>query len=299
VKKIVNTAVLSMALFLIGCKAENGAVQPITPLAESETLATVNGRPISKATLELLNAEVTRQSRGATFSEEKLIQELINRELLLQEAEQNKLAQKPGVASKLEFVKESVLLQEAVKDFLDNSPVTEEDAKDEYSRRNAAEKSAEYKARHILLKSEEDAKKIIKQLQDGANFEELAKKHSTGPSKSKGGDLGWFNPKQMVPPFSQAVAEMDKGAFSKAPVQTKFGWHVILLEDSRQSAPSDFDKVKVRIIAVLQQEKLLTHINSLKSGAEIVIKKKESKDLETKAENAKEKPIAKAPDAKL
>ncbi len=298
-KKIVNTAVLSMALFLIGCKAENGAVQPITPLAESETLATVNGRPISKATLELLNAEVTRQSRGATFSEEKLIQELINRELLLQEAEQNKLAQKPGVASKLEFVKESVLLQEAVKDFLDNSPVTEEDAKDEYSRRNAAEKSAEYKARHILLKSEEDAKKIIKQLQDGANFEELAKKHSTGPSKSKGGDLGWFNPKQMVPPFSQAVAEMDKGAFSKAPVQTKFGWHVILLEDSRQSAPSDFDKVKVRIIAVLQQEKLLTHINSLKSGAEIVIKKKESKDLETKAENAKEKPIAKAPDAKL
>ena len=290
-KKFFNYVVFSMVLLLGGCNIENGAVQPITPLAESETLATVNGRPINKATFDMLKAEVARQSRGAAISEEKLVQELIHRELLLQEAERNKLEQKPDIADKLEFVKQSVLLQAAVKDFLDGTPVTENDAKDEYSRRIAKEKATQYKARHILLKSDVKANKIIKQLQDGADFQSLAKKHSTGPSASKGGDLGWFNPKQMVPPFAQAIAQMENGAFSMEPVKTKFGWHVILFEDSRQTEPSDFEKVKARIIAVLQQEKLVNHINSLKSGADIVIER------ESKAENAKEEPVAKGSDA--
>lgn len=141
--------VFLMALLLVGCKAENGVVQPGTPLAESETLATVNGRPTTKATFDMLNAEVTKQSRGAPISEDKLIQELINRELLLQEAERNKLEQKPAIASKLEFIKQSVLLQAAAKDFLDGSPVTEKDAKDEYSRRISKEKVTQYKRRAI------------------------------------------------------------------------------------------------------------------------------------------------------
>ena len=297
-KKNVDIVVLSMALFLVGCKGENGAVQPTNPLAESETLATVNGKPISKATLEMLSAEVTKQSRGAAISEKKLIQELINRELLLQEAERNKLEQKPGIASKLEFVKQSVLLQAAVKDFLDSSPVTEKDAKDEYSRLISTEKATQYKARHILLKSDTEANKIIKQLQEGADFQALAKKHSTGPSASKGGDLGWFNPGQMVPPFAQAIAQMENGAFSKEPVKTKFGWHVILLENSRQTETSDFGKVKARIIALLQQKKLVTHINSLKNGADIVINKETPVNRESNAEIAKEEPVAKGSDAK-
>ena len=157
----------------------------------------------------MLSAEVTKQSRGAAISEKKLIQELINRELLLQEAERNKLEQKPGIANKLEFVKQSVLLQAAVKDFLDSSPVTEKDAKDEYSRRISTKTATQYKARHILLKSDVEANKIIKQLQKGADFQVLAKKHSTGPSASKGGDLGWFNPGQMVPRIRRCLCQCD------------------------------------------------------------------------------------------
>lgn len=267
-----KVSTLSIFLVLVGCTGENGTVQPLTPQAEIDAVATVNGKPIGKGVLELLAAEIKKQAKGANIPQEKLIQELINRELLLQEAIRNKLDQQPDVANRLEFAKGAVLFQAAVQEFLKNTPVTEAEAKDEYDRRISVVRTIQYKARHILLKSEEEANGIIKQLQNGGNFEKLAKQHSTGPTASKGGDLGWFDPKQMVPPFSQAVVEMQNGEFSKVPVKTQFGWHVILREDTQESDPPGFEEIKQRIIALMQQQKLLKHINNLKTDAEIVIK---------------------------
>ncbi|NCF73996.1 MAG: hypothetical protein GWP67_10895 [Gammaproteobacteria bacterium] len=113
----------------------------------------------------------------------------------------------------------------------------------------------EFKARHILVDTQAAATALIEELQGGADFVELAKEHSTGPSGPSGGDLGWFTVQTMVEPFSDAVAAMEDGAFTAEPVQTQFGWHVILREDSRESAPPSLDSVRDAIKQRIEQDK--------------------------------------------
>jgi peptidyl-prolyl cis-trans isomerase C len=128
----------------------------------------------------------------------------------------------------------------------------------------------EYKARHILVDSEEAAKDVIKKLKKGEKFADLAKKVSKDPgSKGNGGDLGWFNPQQMVPPFSNAVVSLKNGELTQTPVQTQFGWHVILREDSRDQPPPAFDAVKDQLRSMMQTQRLQQHIGELKAKAKI------------------------------
>jgi len=125
----------------------------------------------------------------------------------------------------------------------------------------------QFKARHILVASQGEAVDLIKELDDGADFEELAKGKSTGPSGPTGGDLGWFSPDQMVAPFSSAVAALDDGGYTSEPVQTQFGWHVILREESRDSEPPTLESVREVITQQVQQKKLQTYIASLREAA--------------------------------
>lgn len=276
---------LSLIFVTASCTGENSSVQPVTVLSESDAVAIVNGQPISKKVLQILASNAAKRTNAGKIPEESLIEEMIKRELLSQEALDKKLDRDPEIAQRLAFLKRSVLSQAAIQDFIKNTVVTDDQAKVEYDRRILEMGRTEYKARHILLKSEDKAKDIIKQLEKGGKFDALAKANSTGPSGPKGGELGWFNPQQMVPPFSQAVKQLQKGKFSKEPVKTQFGWHVILREDSRESAPPAFDDVKKNIIGQLQSEKLQDHIKVLKDAAEIIIKNDETKDAKAAAGN--------------
>jgi len=150
--------------------------------------------------------------------------------------------------------------------------VSEEAIQKEYETAIAAMKGKEYKASHILVDSEDKAKEVIAELKKGGNFAELAKEKSSDSSAANGGDLGWFTPSMMVPPFAQAVAKMEKGKFSEEPVQTPFGWHVILLEDSRAATPPSLTELKPQIQQMLQSKMVNDYLEKLRSGAKIEVK---------------------------
>lgn len=258
---------VSLLLF-IGCEQTNPSGASFTPLPGSgKPLARVNGAVITEDSLELLE----RTYRGANFTREGLLGELIKRELLYQEAVQKNLLENADVVRRLDTARRSILSQAAVEDIFANAPVSEQDIQKVYDATYSADGSSEYKARHILLKTRERALEIVSELQKGGDFQTLAKDHSTGPSGPKGGDLGWFGPSQMVGGFADAVVALQNGEFSGEPIQTQFGWHVILREDSRDLTPPAFDSVKNKIQSQLQRKLLDTHLQELQKNATIEI----------------------------
>lgn len=269
---------IASALLLSGCNSQQdsqptGSVasqQPVTkaalpaPKAE-DVVASINGKPILKAAVDM-------QHRGPheAGSEEKILDELISRELLRQEAEKQNLANDPAAAEKLDNMLRIAYSQIAAEHFMKSVVVSDDELKKEYDQRTAAMKNTEYKARHILVENEAAAKDVIAKLEKGAKFDELAKKLSKDPgSKTHGGDLGWFGGQQMVAPFSKAVAELKNGETTKTPVQTQFGWHVIQREDSREQQPPAFESVKEQLKMMMQSQKLQQHIADLKAAAKI------------------------------
>jgi len=240
-----------------------GLVLATTPgwVAAGNSVATVNGKSISQKSYDFYLAQAmqrrgkNQQGQGG-INREAVINELVNRELLHQAAIKEKVENDETVAFQLKQLKVDAMIQGLINKLSKQNSISEKDLKAEYEKRIAGAKLSEYKARHILLKTEEEAKTVIAELDSGSKFEELAKKKSTGPSAKDGGDLGWFNPAQMVPPFSQAVAQMKKGSYTKKPVKTQFGYHVIKLEDTRKRTPPKFDDIKPQLKMVLQNQRI-------------------------------------------
>nr|WP_305907923.1 peptidylprolyl isomerase [Methylomarinum sp. Ch1-1]MDP4520718.1 peptidylprolyl isomerase [Methylomarinum sp. Ch1-1] len=248
----------------------------------------VNGKYISKQSLQALENDIKQRSHGqSSFPKEQLIEELIQRELLVQEALEKKLDQSPEVVERLSTIKNSLLSQAALQNYLKSNPVTDDEIKAEYDSK-MGNAGTEYKARHILVKSEEEAKQLIDELNKGADFVELAKSKSTGPSGPQGGDLGWFTADRMVAPFSEAVIAMENGKFSTEPVETQFGWHVILREDSRAQTPPPLEAVKEQIRPMLQRQKVQAMMENLRNQAKVEIL------LPASAEKAEAEPAAAA-----
>jgi len=177
------------------------------------------------------------------------------------------LAQEDRIKSQLELQRRGLLAQAVATDFLEQNPATDEEMRALYDEQTGIAPQ-EFKARHILVESEEDASALIAELDGGADFVELAKEKSTGPSGPSGGDLGWFTPERMVPEFSNAVAALEDGAYSASPVQSQFGWHVILREDSRQSTPPPFESVGEVLKQQVEQRKLEDFITELRGETE-------------------------------
>jgi peptidyl-prolyl cis-trans isomerase C len=290
--------ILASAFLLPGCFEEKGnEAPPAAPtVSKEDAVASVNGVYISKKTLETLEKEIAERSQGQSFPKEQLLEELIQRELLIQQALEKHLDKSPDVVERLETVKNSLLSQAALQDYLKANPVTDEEIKAEYDAK-MANMGEEYKASHILVKTEDEAKAIIADLEKGADFKELAKKHSIDPMGSEGGDLGWFSADRMVPPFSAAVAALENGKFSKEPVQTQFGWHVILREDSRALTPPPLDAVKEQIRPMLQRKKAQTMLENLRNSAkvEILLPPTEPKAAEPESAETPAEPEATAP----
>jgi peptidyl-prolyl cis-trans isomerase C len=176
------------------------------------------------------------------------------------------LAKEPRLAAQIELQKHGALAQAVAQDYLANVTVTEEEILAEYSEQIKLAPPQQFKARHILVTTQSEALDLVKQLDGGANFEELAKEKSTGPSGPNGGDLGWFAPDQMVAEFSNAVALLEDGNYTSTPVQTQFGWHVILREDSRENQPPTFESVRDVINQQVQQKKFQAHLVELREA---------------------------------
>ena len=242
-----------------------------------EGLATVNGETI---TAEQFSAYAERRANADPSTlepqvREQLLNELINIELLAQAAKEKNLHEQSPLKEQLAFQRDTAMADAAMSQYLEKNPITEEDLRAEYEQRKGELGGNEYKARHILVETEEQANKIIADLDQGADFIELAKEHSTEPGADKsGGDLGWFSPAQMVPPFAAAVVAMEPGTRSQEPVQTQFGWHVIRVEDTREVPPPDFEQISEQIQRFMTNQRIQKYLDELRTGAKIERKDK-------------------------
>jgi peptidyl-prolyl cis-trans isomerase C len=238
--------------------------------SNAETVKTVNGEPIDSAVLDVyIENRVDKPLEQVTPQErEALTDELTDIYLLSTQESAEALEDDPRVAAQIELQKRGVLAQAAAEQFLADNEPTEEEVEAEYQEQVKLAPPLQFKARHILVETQSTAQDLIRQLDEGADFEALAKDQSTGPSGPSGGDLGWFSPNQMAKPFSDAVAQLEDGAYTKEPVQTEFGWHVIKREDSRETEPPTLASVRDALTQSVQQKKFQAHLEQLRSDAE-------------------------------
>jgi peptidyl-prolyl cis-trans isomerase C len=238
--------------------------------AKSGTLVTVNGVAISDSVANAFLAEQEAQGTAATPELKNAIkEELIRRELLAQEAKKMGLDKQADVAAQADLARQAIFIRAFIQDYIKKHPVSDAQVQAAYDRVKAQMGGTEYKVRHILVEQEADAKLIIVNLKKGDKFEDLATQSKDPGSREKGGDLGWSSPANYVKPFSEAVTGLSKGKFTETPVKTDFGYHVILLEDSRPLTPPPFDQIKQQLAQRLQQEQIQKLVIDLRAKAKI------------------------------
>lgn len=242
-----------------------------TESTEPQTIVTIDGVPITNLHFALFVSQTGRQPQDAE-SQINMLNEMINNFMVANSAEGQALAETPEVKAALDVARARLLAQSFIRAEIAKVKVDEDEIKKIYDEQYGDKKRTEFKARHILLKTEEEAKAVIKELDGGADFAELAKQRSTGPSSSVGGDLGWFAADEMVAPFAEATAKLSDGAYSKTPVETQFGWHVILREESRESPPPSIDTVRAEITQKIQQEQVTKSVSAIREKADIEVK---------------------------
>ncbi len=243
-------------------------------MAADNIIAVVNGDNISESQLEIAATQSKVDYKNITPEQKKLLTEaLVNRQLVLQEAIKAKFDKKPEIASRVKALIDSYIAANYLATIAESFKVSEAELKAYYDKKVLPNSTKEFKARHILVKTEAEAVALLKQLKDGADFSKLAKEKSTDTgSGSKGGDLGWFGENDMVEPFAKAVAKLKKGELVQKPVHSQFGWHVIILDDQRTTPPPPFERVKAGIKKVLIKEKLNQYLDDLNAKAKISLK---------------------------
>ena len=245
------------------------AVSALPALAQN--VAIVNGKAVPKARVDAIAQQVTKAGRPVTPEMQgQLRDEVITREIFMQEAEKRGLAGGEDFKVQMELARQTIMIRELFTDFQKKNPVTEADLKAEYDKFVSSNGGKEFKARHILVDKEAEAVAIIASLKKGGKFDDIAKKQSkdTG-SGAKGGDLDWANPASYVPEFSAALGKMSKGQTTDTPVKTQFGYHVIRVDDVRTAQLPAFDEVKPEISKQLTQQKLTAFQEELRQKAKI------------------------------
>ncbi|WP_367717788.1 peptidylprolyl isomerase [Nitratireductor sp. GISD-1A_MAKvit] len=272
--------------------------------ADADVVATVNGMDITEGDLAVAGEEYGAQFGNLPEPQRRaaLLSGMIEIRLLAAQAEEKGLDESEKFKSRLDFMRKQALHAAFIEEVV-NASVTEEDVRASYDKQVADTPPVnEVRARHILVKEKEEAEAIIKQLDEGGNFEEIAKEKSTDGVASKGGDLGYFSSGQMVPEFEKAAFAMNPGEYSKEPVETQFGFHVIKVEDKRAKQPPAFDAVKDRVRSVLVREKYVEQVSALRDAAEVQVKDASLKEfldnVEKQREEAEAEAAAKSEDAK-
>ena len=238
--------------------------------ALAQNAATVNGKAIPQARVDQLVKQVVAQGRATDSPElrDAIKKDLISREVLIQEADKQNIGNRADVKAALDNARQSIIINAMLADYVKKNPVKDADIKAEYDKYKAQVGTTEYHVRHILVKTEDEAKAIIVKLKGGAKFEDLAKGSLDG-SATNGGDLDWASPASYVPEFSKAMVALKKGEITQTPVQSQFGWHVIKLEDTRPAKVPPFEEVKQQVAEQLQQRKLAAFREDLMKKAKI------------------------------
>ena len=236
--------------------------------ASAEVVLTVNNIDIDSTVFDAyLESRFQKPAVQATAEERGIVnQELTDIYLLTTQASAKEFAEDPRVKAQIELQYRGTIAQAVAADFMASNVATDEEIYKEYELQLAQSPTLQFKARHILVETQALAEELITQLEDGADFQELAKENSTGPSGPNGGDLGWFSSDQMVKAFADAVAALENGAFTTEPVQTQFGWHVILREESRANEPPTLESVRDVIKQRVEQTKFQLYIQGLRDA---------------------------------
>lgn len=247
--------------------ALSAAFLPVT--ASAQNVAIVNGKPVPKARVELLVGQVTKNGQPRSPELEAQVRdEVVLREIFMQEAAKRGIPQSADYKAQMELASQSIMIRELFADYAKKNPVTDADAQAEYDKFKAQNSGTEYRARHILVEKEEEAKALIAQLKGGAKFEDLAKKNSKDPgSGENGGDLDFAAPGAYVPEFSQAMVKLKKGELTETPVKSQFGWHIIKLEDTREAKFPPLEEVKGQIQQRIGQQKLAEFRDGIRAKA--------------------------------
>jgi len=273
IKPRILLASAAALLALSACNPDKDA-KTAAPVAKDAVVATVNGTAITTSRVDAIARQAAGSGRPDTpESRKEIIDQLTMQAAVADEAVKKGLDKTPEVMEQIEGIRQSVLANAYVRDFIKGNPVTDDMVKAEYERIKATITGSEYKARHILVEKEAEARDIIAKLKKNpASFDKLAMEKSmdTG-SKARGGDLGWFDVSGMVPEFGAAVAALEKGKFTQAPVKTRYGYHVILLEDSKPIEAPAFEEVKPSLSQQVQQQNLKKQLDDVKAKAKIEI----------------------------
>ena len=241
------------------------------PWAAAQNVAIVNGKAVPTARVEALAKQV--QASGRQLDEAtraQLKEEVIMREVFMQEAEKRGVAGGADYKTQMELARQTLMIRALFANEESAHPVTDADVKAEYDKFATANAGKEFRARHILVEKEDDAKAIIAEIKGGAKFEDIAKKQSKDPgSGANGGDLDWANAASYVTEFSEAMVKLGKGEMTQAPVKSQFGWHIIRVDDVRQAQLPKFEEIKDQIAQQLKQQRLSAFQNALRAKAKV------------------------------
>jgi len=246
------------------------AAAVLLPLAAAaQNVAIVNGKPVPKSRVELLLQQASRSGQALPpGADQQARDQVVLREIFAQEAERRGIAAGADYRAQMELARQSILIRELFEDYRKKHPVTDGEAKTEYDKFKAQASGTEYRARHILVEKEDEAKALIAQIKAGSKFEDLAKQHSKDPgSGERGGDLDFAKPDSYVPEFGQAMTKLKKGEMTAEPVKSQFGYHIIRLEDTREAQFPGFDEVKAQLKQRMEQTKLQEYQDSLRKSA--------------------------------
>lgn len=264
-------AALAVPVFAQTSKPPVSSQAPVLPIpAGANRVATVNGKAIPRTRVETVIKQQT--ARGVADNEQlrqAVTERLINFELVAQEVERRGLNKNSEVQTQIEIARQQVLFEIYMQDYFKARPISDSILRSEYEKVRAQRGEREYKARHVLVDSESEAKNIIDQLGKGEKIEELAKVSKDSGSRERGGDLGWNAAGTFVKPFADALAKLEKGKYSTQAVQSQFGWHVIYLEDVRNVQFPPYEQVKPQIQNALQEQEVQKVFSDLRAKAKI------------------------------
>ena len=243
----------------------------MTLATQAQNVAVVNGKAVPLSRVEALSQQVTRSGRQITPEMQQQIKdEVIAREIFIQEAQKQGLDTTADFKAQMELARQTILIRELFTNYQKSHAVSDEEVKAEYDKFAAANSGKEYRARHILVEKEAEAKAIIAQLKKGGKFDEIAKKSSKDPgSGAKGGDLDWAPAGNYVAEFSTALTALTKGQMTDTPVKSQFGYHIIRLDDVRDAQLPKLEEVKPQVAQQLQQQKLAKYQDELRAKAKI------------------------------
>jgi len=239
--------------------------------AFAQNAAVVNGKAIPSARLDEAVKTVVAQGQGQDSPQLRaaIKEELVAREVLMQEALKQGFDKKPEVKQALDNARQTIIVNQLARDYITKNPVSDAEIKAEYDKAKAANGDKEYHVRHILLGTEDEAKAVIAKLKGGAKFEELAKQSKDTGTANNGGDLDWAPPSQFPPEFAAGVSKLQKGAITDVPVKTQAGFHVIKVDDTRPLQLPALDQVKPQIADALSQRKLQDYQEQMVKKAKV------------------------------